>query len=509
MDTGGEIRHGAQAVIRVAGPGLLPGPVDLNIPVPEERTDRWGRLAAGRLVAMVLGPLLAASLMATSAADAGTAYESGVVVFLAFALSAFVFRRPPRHVRLLPVVSFLIRCLPFVAAAVVIYVCHLVIGVPDDLTFGRLVLCSILAALPVPLLAALLPPERSVRVAMIGSRTSADMLARELMVAGVTRYQLVGVVATTVGPRPLEATEGDSMPILGALGDLGDIVQRNRIELVLMTGEAPRMAVFEEMARSCLNLPVRLWEMTGFYENTFGHVPVAEINASWFQYIMHPHYNAGGGPAKRALDISVAIFLGILVAPVLGLMALLIKRDGGPAFFRQVRIGEGGKPFTLVKLRSMRVSDSDVPQWATADDERMTKIGRFVRRTHLDELPQLWNVLRGEMSLVGPRPEQPGFVERLEETIPFYTRRHLIKPGVTGWAQVRCGYAGSEFGSAWKLCHDLYYLKHRSFWLDCAILIDTLRKSVTDPGYDIEPVGVSFILRPALENDETAAVAAL
>jgi exopolysaccharide biosynthesis polyprenyl glycosylphosphotransferase len=509
MDTGGETRQGEQAVIRVAGPGVLPGPVELSLRAPDERTDRWGRFAVGRLVALVLGPLLAATLMATSAADAGTAYESGVVVFLAFALSAFVFRRPPRHVSLLPVVAFLVRCAPFVAAAVVIFLCHLIIGIPDELTFGRLVLCSVLAALPVPLLTILLPQERSVRVALIGSRLSAEMLARELMVAGVTRYQLVGVVTTTIGPRSLEPAEEESMPILGSLNDLGELVQRNRIDLVLMTGEAPRMAVFEEMARSCLNLPVRLWEMTGFYEETFGHVPVAEINASWFQYIMHPRYRAEGGAFKRALDISVAIGLGIFFAPIVGLFALLVKRDGGPAFFRQVRIGEGGKPFTLIKLRTMRVSDSDVPQWATADDERMTKLGRFLRRSHLDELPQLWNVLSGDMSLVGPRPEQPGFVERLEETIPFYSRRHLIKPGVTGWAQVRCGYAGSEFGSAWKLCHDLYYLKHRSFWLDCAILVDTLRKSFSDPGYDIEPVGVSFILRPALEDDDTAAVAAL
>src|SRR4051812_25427921 len=348
MDTGGGVRQEKRAVIRVAGPGVLPGPVDLTIPVREARPDRWSRVAAGRLVALVLGPLLAATLMATGAADAGTAYESGVIVFLAFALSAFVFRRPPRHVGLLPIVSFLIRCVPFVAAAAVIFVAHLVVGIPDELTFGRLVLCSVLAALPVPLLAVLLPPERSVRVAMIGSRMSAEMLARELMVAGVTRYQLVGVVTTDVGPRPLEPADEDSMPILGALNDLGDLVQRNRIELVLMTGEAPRMAVFEEMARSCLNLPVRLWEMTGFYEDTFGHVPVAEINASWFQYIMHPHYRAGGGAMKRALDVSVSILLGIFVAPLVGMMALIVKRDGGPGFFRQVRIGESGTPFTLV-----------------------------------------------------------------------------------------------------------------------------------------------------------------
>jgi lipopolysaccharide/colanic/teichoic acid biosynthesis glycosyltransferase len=114
------------------------------------------------------------------------------------------------------------------------------------------------------------------------------------------------------------------------------------------------------------------------------------------------------------------------------------------------------------------------------------------------------------MSLVGPRPEQPGFVDRLERTIPYYSRRHLIKPGVTGWAQVRCGYAGSDFGSAWKLCHDLYYLKHRSIWLDLAIIAETARTLVADRQYDVEPVGVSFILRPALaEGAAHASVAAL
>src|SRR4029079_2836990 len=132
-------------------------------------------------------------------------------------------------------------------------------------------------------------------------------------------------------------------------------------------------------------------------------------------------------------------------------------------------------------------------KWSHADDPRVTGVGRVLRRLHVDELPLLFNVIRGDMTFVGPRPERPEMVESLERILPNYRRRHLIKPGVTGWAQVRCGYAGSEVGWAWKLCHDLYYLKHRSFWLDCAIIIDTVRKSLTDPGYDIEPVGVSFI----------------
>jgi exopolysaccharide biosynthesis polyprenyl glycosylphosphotransferase len=478
--------------------------MDLDIPAPTEPVDRWRRIAAGRAAAMVLGPLMAGFLTAATAADRGTAYESGVLVFLAFALSAFVLRRPPRHLSLLPLVAFLARCAPVLAGAFTVYVVHLITGVPDHLTWVLLVLSTLLAALPAPLLALLLPPEKPVRAALIGSSLSAEMLSRELMVAGVRRYLLVGVVS------PPEAPADDAgLPVLGELAQLGDIVQDNEIELLLMGGEAPRLAVFDELARSCLHLPVRLLEMSGFYEESFGHVPVAEINASWFQYIMHPRYRATGGLPKRTLDVVVAALLAILTAPLIGLLALLVRSDGGPAFFRQERIGESGRPFTLVKLRTMVVGAGELAQWASADDPRTTRVGRILRKSHLDELPQLWNVLRGDMSLVGPRPEQPAFVERLEQAIPFYSRRHLVKPGVTGWAQVRCGYAGSDFGSAWKLCHDLYYLKHRSFWLDCAILIDTLRTLVADPQYDVEPVGVSFILRPALNDDDTAAVAAL
>ena len=187
----------------------------------------------------------------------------------------------------------------------------------------------------------------------------------------------------------------------------------------------------------------------------------------------------------------------------------LIRRDGGPVLFRQVRIGEGGRPFTVYKLRTMKAGvSSAAAQWADADDPRVTRVGRFLRRSHLDELPQLINVIRGEMSIVGPRPEQPEFVDRLERWVPFYTRRHLLKPGITGWAQVRCGYAGSDFGSAWKLCHDLYYLKHRSTALDLVILGETVRTRIADRQYAVEPANVSFILDDEWLEPEAAVAAA-
>jgi lipopolysaccharide/colanic/teichoic acid biosynthesis glycosyltransferase len=273
-----------------------------------------------------------------------------------------------------------------------------------------------------------------------------------------------------------------------------------------MTGEVPRMQVFEEIAASCLHLPVRLRELSGFYEEVFGHVAVAEINAAWFQWIVHPKYRAGHSLGERVLDLVVAAVVGVVALPLLGLLALIIRRDGGPALFRQPRIGEGGREFTILKLRTMRVGAP--PEWATESDTRVTAIGRFLRRTHLDELPQILNVLRGEMSIVGPRPEQPEFVDRLEQVVPFYQRRHLMKPGITGWAQVRCGYAGSEVGSAWKVCHDLYYLKHRSLSLNLVILAETLRTLVADPQYSAEPQSVHFILAPTETPIDVAAAAA-
>ena len=140
--------------------------------------------------------------------------------------------------------------------------------------------------------------------------------------------------------------------------------------------------------------------------------------------------------------------------------------------YRQRRIGEGGREFEMVKLRSMRPgAQADGAQWSSRDDDRVLPVGRVMRKLHIDELPQLWNVLRGEMTLVGPRPEQPELVAELERRFPHYERRSLVKPGITGWAQVRCGYAGTKEGSAWKLCHDLYYLKHRSLLADLMIIL--------------------------------------
>jgi lipopolysaccharide/colanic/teichoic acid biosynthesis glycosyltransferase len=284
------------------------------------------------------------------------------------------------------------------------------------------------------------------------------------------------------------------VPALGPLNRLAAIVVENDIDLLVMGTDAPRLDVFTEVTDSCLGLPVRLVELSSLFEEVFGHVPVGEINASWFQCLADPHARAAAAPLKRLLDIAGACVALILAAPLLPVLVVLIRRDGGPAIFTQVRIGAGGRRFRLYKLRTMRIGTDSSAQWAAPEDPRITRVGGFLRRTHLDELPQLVNVLRGEMSLVGPRPEQPDFVDRLEQALPFYQRRHLIRPGITGWAQIRCGYAGSDIGSAWKLCHDLYYAKHRSTGVDLLILGETLATLMFDREPVLQPENVALLL---------------
>jgi exopolysaccharide biosynthesis polyprenyl glycosylphosphotransferase len=315
-----------------------------------------------------------------------------------------------------------------------------------------------------------------VRTAYIGAPASAARLARAVERAAGSRYRVVGYVADN--RRPAEAT---ALNWLGRPDELADVVVRDHVELLVLGPNAPRLQVYEELTRSCLDLPVRLVESADFCEEAFGHVPMSEIDATWFQHLLHPSFAPSSRAAKRTLDLVVGGALALAALPLIGALAALVRRDGGPALFVQPRIGQQGKIFPLLKLRTMRVGSS--AEWADDDDDaRVTPMGRVLRRTHLDELPQLLNVVRGDMSLVGPRPEQQSYVTQLERSLPFYDRRHLIKPGLTGWAALRCGYAGSEAGSAWKLCHDLYYIAHRSIGFDLLILAETAAELVTHRG---------------------------
>jgi len=188
---------------------------------------------------------------------------------------------------------------------------------------------------------------------------------------------------------------------------------------------------------------------------------------------------------KRFIDTIISILLLIPIGLVGILIATIIKADSsGPVFFRQTRIGYRGISFSMIKFRSMHPEpDSPRSQFAAHNDQRITRIGRFLRRTRLDELPQFLNVLRGEMSIIGPRPEQPAFAEDFSKTIPFYSLRHTVRPGITGWAQIRHGYAASEQETRIKLEYDFFYIKHISWWLELIIVIATLKTIILGSGH--------------------------
>ena len=307
---------------------------------------------------------------------------------------------------------------------------------------------------------------RRTRIAFVGSAAAAGRLAHDLRHADVRRFELVGRIADD---RDLSG----AVPILGALGDLRTALVDGQVDLLVLGRGVPRLKVFEEFADACLDLRVRMMEEPELYEHAFGYVPVSEINAAWFARIVDGRSRQPVAWVKRALDLAMVVAVGTVALPVLALLAYLVRRDGGPALYAQTRIGERGRPFRLYKLRTMQLARDDHARWTADADPRVTRLGGILRSTHLDELPQLWNIARGEMSFVGPRPEQPAFVEHLERVLPHYQRRHLIRPGLTGWAQVRCGYGGSELGSAGKLCNDLYYYEPRSFGVDLLVLTET------------------------------------
>jgi lipopolysaccharide/colanic/teichoic acid biosynthesis glycosyltransferase len=462
-----------------------------------EPTVTWSRVRTIRRLLrwldhrrdVVMAPVGGAIVLAVLAPPHDQA-RAGVLGLCALAGGAVLARRVAAQAALLPLMRHAFPLIgPALGLAVLAIVAALT-GTPDLEPLHLLACAGVSAFLAQPWAGMLgAPAPGTMRAAFIGSPSAATRLAKALDAGGSHQLVLAGWVSCSDAPLVPGAP-----PALGRLGELARIVTGNDIDLLVMGAEAPRLSVFAEVTDSCLDLPVRLVELASLFEEVFGHVPTAEINASWFQCLADPQRRTPAAPVKRLLDVVGASFVLFLTLPLLGLLVLLIRRDGGRAIFTQVRIGAGGRPFRLHKLRTMRLEAGASAQWACADDPRITRVGGLMRRTHLDELPQLINVLRGEMSLVGPRPEQPEFVDRLERALPFYQRRHLIRPGITGWAQIRCGYAGSDIGSAWKLCHDLYYAKHRSTGVDLLILGETLATLLFDREPVLQPENVALLL---------------
>ncbi len=262
----------------------------------------------------------------------------------------------------------------------------------------------------------------------------------------------------------------ESLPELASRLQIGEIVLAVRDR---RDGGMPVQALLE-----CKLRGIRILELSSFFERENGHLQLDSMNASWM--ILAEGFTQGmlRDTVKRLFDLLVSTALLAVSLPVMALTALLVKLEShGPVLYRQERVGQGGRSFTIFKFRSMCVdAEKDgKPRWAGQNDSRVTLVGRCIRRTRIDELPQIFNVFFGEMSFVGPRPERPYFVRDLTQKIPYYGVRHTVKPGITGWAQVRYPYGATDEDAMHKLQYDLYYVKNHSLFLDLSILFQTVQ----------------------------------
>ncbi len=285
----------------------------------------------------------------------------------------------------------------------------------------------------------------------------------------------------SVSNRRLEAQGKDApdpLPVLGTYAQLADVVQRHDVACaIVVEGPSDALLPVHDVLRLC-RAGLQIRDGATMYEAVTGKIFADRLGPGWIAFTNELERSPFERRLRGVMERLVAAAGMVLLTPLWIVVAAAIKLDSpGPVLFRQTRVGRDGKLFELVKFRSMR-ADAEAqtgPVWAKERDPRVTRVGRFLRSTRIDELPQLWNVVRGEMSFVGPRPERPEFVERLCEQIPHFDLRHSVKPGVTGWAQINYGYGASVEDAVEKLHYDLYYIRNLSLLLDVEVLIGTLR----------------------------------
>ena len=257
---------------------------------------------------------------------------------------------------------------------------------------------------------------------------------------------------------------------------LDALVKKHHINLAVFPTHAKHYDTHAKTFYELLASGIQVLDLSSFYELVFRKIPLRETDEAWF---LENHIGQGKfyDDLKRGMEVISAVFLSIVLSPLLIVIAILVRiTSRGPSIYRQARIGEQEKPFTLFKFRTMKAdAERGGAQWAQPNDARSTPIGRFLRYAHLDELPQLANILKGDLSFVGPRPERPEFVTLLEEKVPHYKIRHLVRPGITGWAQINYRYGASVEDAEEKLQYDIYYLKNRSLILDVAIILKTIK----------------------------------
>jgi len=313
------------------------------------------------------------------------------------------------------------------------------------------------------------------RLLFVGTGEGARKVARQILNQHDFAYRIVGFIdddASRIGERILNPA------IVGTPADIDRLIAQHHVDRIVvgLSDRRGKLPV-EELLRAKL-AGVRVEDATTTYERVTGKILIDDLRPSWLIFSDGFRVSRITRLMKRTIDLALALVMMTLAVPLMALTALAIRLgDGSPVLYRQERVGESGRLFVLSKFRSMRkdAEQAGRPIWAKDGDDRITRVGRVIRKTRLDELPQLWNVIRGDMSFVGPRPERPFFVEQLSRAIPFYQQRHAVKPGITGWAQVKYRYGSSLEDAMEKLRYDLYYIKHLSVIFDLTIVFDTVK----------------------------------
>jgi sugar transferase (PEP-CTERM system associated) len=318
------------------------------------------------------------------------------------------------------------------------------------------------------------------RLLVLGSGEQAESIVRELDRLRDSGYAVIAQVGEGVEPRIVaRGAVAHTDPVA-----LPELVRRHNIETVVVALDDRRGKMPIRELMECKLAGRSIVNGVTFFEGLTGTILVEKVNPSWIIFSDGFRKDRRILLVKRSVDVVLSA-VGIVLALPIGLLsALIIKLESpGDVLYRQERVGEAGKTFQVVKFRSMHQdAEADGPVWAAANDSRVTGYGAFMRKTRIDELPQLWNVLRRDMSFVGPRPERPVFVQQLQEKIPYYSLRHTVRPGLTGWAQIRYPYGASEEDALRKLEYDLYYIKNTNLLMDTMIILETIKTVLFQKG---------------------------
>lgn len=318
-------------------------------------------------------------------------------------------------------------------------------------------------------------PEIGERILIVGSGPMAIELAREALERPDAGLRIVGFADND----PLLLGKSLINPrVIGLTSELDGLVKRENIDrIVVAMGERRGQFPTDQLLHLSLSGNVSIEEGASFYERVTGRVHLDMMRPSWLIFSGRKRQARLNAIVRVVLHRIIALIGAILSLPIALITAILIKLDSrGPVLYRQERVGRNGRGFMVMKFRSMRTdAEKDGPVWARDADDRVTRVGRIIRKIRVDEIPQFWNILKGDMNFVGPRPERPHFVSQLATEIPYYEQRHLIAPGLTGWAQIKYPYGASIEDARQKLQYDLYYIKNQSLALDAAILFETIK----------------------------------